>query len=272
MAWRSSGSTNAELVDNLVRGSLLQSPRVIEAFKRVDRRFYVQDKYEAYQDSPSYIGYGATISAPHMHAHAVENLEPFLKPGANVLDVGSGSGYLCGILHSLVQPGGTVLGIDHLDGLVTMARRNLANDPSTAPALCDNQDSPVDPKVPGSKTMQVIKADGRMGAPEEFLPHGGWQAIHVGAAAPHLPQPLIDQVRFFRFTISPHHKLVANLLRSVPELASPGRMFIPVGSALQAIWQIDKDAEGNVTEKELFGVSYVPLTDAQEQYPEYGSP
>lgn len=56
MAWRCSGSTNAELVDNLVRGSLLQTPRVIEAFKRVDRRFYVQDKYEAYQDSPSYIG------------------------------------------------------------------------------------------------------------------------------------------------------------------------------------------------------------------------
>ncbi|BGO91346.1 hypothetical protein NBRC10512_007086 [Rhodotorula toruloides] len=248
MAWRCSGSTNAELVDNLVRGSLLQTPRVIEAFKRVDRRFYVQDKYEAYRDSPSYIGYGATISAPHMHAHAVEILEPFLKPGANVLDVGSGSGYLCGIFHSLVQPGGTVLGIDHLDGLVTMARRNLMNDPSTAPALCDDQDSPVDPKVPNSKTMQVIKADGRMGAPKEFLPHGGWQAIHVGAAAPHLPQPLIDQ------------------------LASPGRMFIPVGSALQAVWQIDKDAEGNVTKKKLFGVSYVPLTDAQEQYPENGSP
>lgn len=49
-------------------------------------------------------------------------------------------------------------------------------------------------------------------------------------------------------------------------------MFIPVGSALQAIWQIDKDAEGNVTKKKLFGVSYVPLTDAQEQYPENGSP
>lgn len=157
---------------------------------------------------------------------AVENLEPFLKPGANVLDVGehallshrvtrgacralfcvrarrlddlpkltlslslagSGSGYLCGIFHSLVQPGGTVLGIDHLDGLVTMARRNLANDPSTAPALCDDQDSPVDPKVPNSKTMQVIKADGRMGAPKEFLPHGGWQVSWTLAAMGQTP-------------------------------------------------------------------------------------
>lgn len=28
------------------------------------------------------------ISAPHMHAAAVENLEPFLKVGAKVLDIG----------------------------------------------------------------------------------------------------------------------------------------------------------------------------------------
>ena len=43
------------------------------------------------------IGFGATISAPHMHAHAAENLLNFLpkadfKRGA-ILDVGSGSGY-----------------------------------------------------------------------------------------------------------------------------------------------------------------------------------
>lgn len=61
--------------------------RVVEAFKRVDRKYYVVDKGDAYLDSPSYIGsaflpfslpraklisssysHGATISAPHMHA------------------------------------------------------------------------------------------------------------------------------------------------------------------------------------------------------------
>jgi protein-L-isoaspartate O-methyltransferase len=43
------------------------------------------------------IGYNATISAPHMHAYAAENLLPLLPttsaPGGAVLDVGSGSGY-----------------------------------------------------------------------------------------------------------------------------------------------------------------------------------
>lgn len=61
-----------------------------------------------------------------------------------------------------------------------------------------------------------------------------YNAIHVGAAAPILPQELVDQ------------------------LAKPGRMFIPVdddeGWGGQAIWQVDKDAEGNVNKQRLFGV------------------
>jgi hypothetical protein len=44
------------------------------------------------QDCPVPIGYGQTISAPHMHATCLELLEPQLRPGARVLDVGSGSG------------------------------------------------------------------------------------------------------------------------------------------------------------------------------------
>ena len=59
---------------------------------------------------------------------------------------------------------------------------------------------------------------------------GPYDAIHVGAAAPTLPQPLIDQ------------------------LASPGCMFIPVGQHIQQILQVKKDADGNVTKTELMGV------------------
>lgn len=57
-----------------------------------------------------------------------------------------------------------------------------------------------------------------------------YDAIHVGAAAPTLPGPLVDQ------------------------LASPGRMFIPVGTDSQVILQVDKDEQGNVTKKELMDV------------------
>lgn len=38
-----------------------------------------------YMDCPQPIGYGATISAPHMHAHAAEVLKDKIKHGAKVL-------------------------------------------------------------------------------------------------------------------------------------------------------------------------------------------
>lgn len=59
-------------------------------------------------DSPQVIGYGATISAPHMHAAALKELEPFIlqKPLVKILDVGSGSGYLTACLSELARADG----------------------------------------------------------------------------------------------------------------------------------------------------------------------
>jgi protein-L-isoaspartate O-methyltransferase len=80
---------------------------------------------------------------------------------------------------------------------------------------------------------------------------GPYDAIHVGAAAPTLPQPLVDQ------------------------LAKPGRMFIPVGTNTQAIIQVDKDDKGEVMMKEIMGVmvrhlpsseSYLEADEAMSQY------
>lgn len=59
---------------------------------------------------------------------------------------------------------------------------------------------------------------------------GPYDAIHVGAASDRLPESLVDQLK------------------------SPGRMFIPVGTYNQAVWQVEKDAKGKVTKKELMDV------------------
>jgi len=63
-----------------------------------------------------------------------------------------------------------------------------------------------------------------------YPPKGPYDAIHVGAAAPTIPPALVEQ------------------------LASPGRMIIPVGTYSQRLMQIDKDAQGMVTQRDLFGV------------------
>ncbi|KAI0941920.1 hypothetical protein AcW1_009725 [Taiwanofungus camphoratus] len=201
----------------------------MQAMSKVDRANYVRYKGDAYEDSPQTIGHGATISAPHMHAHALENLLPFIRPGVRVLDVGSGSGYLCAVLYHLASDPtagatGTVVGIEHIPELVEWSMENMRRD-GLGPALDDGH-------------VKMIAGDGRQG----FANAGPYDAIHVGAAAPTLPAALVEQ------------------------LARPGRMFIPVGTKMQQIIQVDKDANGNVTEQELFDVMYVPLTDRDKQY------
>ena len=122
MAWRSHGTSNATLIDSLRRNSLITSPRVATAMLSTDRAHF--SPAEPYQDRPQSIGHAATISAPHMHANAAESLLPFLNPGARVLDVGSGSGYLTCVLAALVMPGGTVVGVEHIEALREMGEGN----------------------------------------------------------------------------------------------------------------------------------------------------
>lgn len=64
MSWRCSGSTNEELVNNLKKNEIVTSEKVFNVMKSVDRGKYT--KYNAYKDAPQTIGYGVTISAPHM--------------------------------------------------------------------------------------------------------------------------------------------------------------------------------------------------------------
>jgi protein-L-isoaspartate(D-aspartate) O-methyltransferase len=96
-----------------------------------------------------------------MHAYAIDHLLPFLRPGAKVLDIGSGSGYLCAVLHHLVtsyaedQPEkvaipGKVIGIEHIPELVDWSLQNLKQDDRTRRAVEDKQ-------------IEIHAGDGRLG-------------------------------------------------------------------------------------------------------------
>ncbi|CAJ0938610.1 unnamed protein product [Ranitomeya imitator] len=92
MAWKSGGASHSELVGNLRKNAIIKSDKVYEVMLATDRKHYA--KCNPYMDSPQSIGYQATISAPHMHAYALELLHDQLHDGAKALDVGSGSGIL----------------------------------------------------------------------------------------------------------------------------------------------------------------------------------
>jgi protein-L-isoaspartate(D-aspartate) O-methyltransferase len=80
--------------------------------KQVDRADFIANN--PYMDSPQSISYNATISAPHMHCHALECLRDYLTPGSHALDVGFGSGYLTVAMSKMMNDSGTVVGIEHI--------------------------------------------------------------------------------------------------------------------------------------------------------------
>ncbi|CAI5503392.1 unnamed protein product [Closterium sp. Naga37s-1] len=177
MSWTCHGDSNAEMVDKLLRSGIVQSERIAEAMKQIDRADYVLTKSTAYDDSPQPIGFNVTISAPHMHGYCLAFLENHLQPGNRVLDVGSGSGYLTAVMALLVGPTGRAVDVEHIPELVERSR--AAVKAGRAAELMDGGQ------------LSIHEADGRDGYPEA----GPYDAIHVGAAAAELPQALVDQLK-----------------------------------------------------------------------------
>ncbi|XP_069574292.1 l-isoaspartyl protein carboxyl methyltransferase, like isoform X1 [Brachyistius frenatus] len=174
MAWMSSDKTHPELVSRLRDRGVIRSDRVFDAMLATDRRLY--STVYPYVDSPQSIGYRATISAPHMHAHALELLSDKLTEGASVLDVGSGSAYLTACFARMTGLNGRVVGIEHIDELVQMSKRNVQAD---------------DPELLSSGRIRLVVGDGRLGYPDG----APYDAIHVGAAAATVPRALLEQLK-----------------------------------------------------------------------------
>ena len=91
------------LIEKMIGTGVLKTPRIIEAFRRVDRRAFVPKEYQdkAYIDEPLSLGFGSTISQPSTVAFMLELLAP--APGENILDIGSGSGWQTALLAHIVS-------------------------------------------------------------------------------------------------------------------------------------------------------------------------
>ncbi len=195
------------MVDEQLIPRGITDPAVLAAFRSVPRERFIDPQYQklAYIDAPLTIGEGQTISQPFTVAMMTQLLE--LKTTDRVLEVGTGSGYQAAILAEIVKDG-QVFTIERFANLATKAE-----------------------KVLDYKNVKVSVGDGTRGLPDE----APFDAIIVTAAAPEIPQPLIDQ------------------------LALGGRLVMPVGGDWhQEMIRIRKEKEG--IKKERFGgYRFVPL-------------
>lgn len=160
------------MIFSCTENGIIKIDSVAETMLQTDRKYYCP--LNSYLDAPQSIGYEVTISAPHMHAFALELLADKLVPGARVLDVGSGSGYLTACFARMIGDG-VVVGVEHQSALAKMGAANIRKD---------------DASLLDSGRVKIIEGDGRLGC-KEFAPY---DAIHVGAAAPNKPEELINQL------------------------------------------------------------------------------
>jgi len=186
----------------------IRDERVLNAMARVPRHEFVPPEHrdEAYEDHPIAIGEGQTISQPFVVAAMLEALA--LQPEDVVLEVGTGSGYETAVLAELVR---TVFSIERIANLAERARTVLER--------------------LGYSNATVVHGDGSMGLPEA----APFDAIVVSAAAPHVPRPLMDQLR------------------------DGGCLVIPVGSGFAQELQLVRKIGNDSNVLCLDGVRFVPL-------------
>lgn len=220
-----------ELIRQLIAEGFDLSTKITSVLESTDRKFFMPIEARPYEDRPQRIGYSTTISAPHMHAYTLKWLEPYLKPGIRVLDVGCGSGYLTLCLAKMINSG-QVFGLDHIEELINQAVENINN---SDPDLLNSE----------NLTIKMVHGDGRLGL-AEYAP---FDIVHVGASTAEIPKKLLEQ-------LAPQGVLIAPIG--------------PVSSN-QRITIVKKDQNGNLHYESSISVCYAPLTDRDKQCPAYYS-
>ncbi len=196
------------MVEHDLAGRGIRDQAVLTAMGTVPRERFVpaDQQHAAYDDCALPIGYGQTISQPYMVAFMVEKLH--IQPDNVVLEVGAGSGYQAAVMSRMCRH---VYAVEIVEPLAESARRTLA-------AL-------------GYDNVTIVCGDGTLGYP----PSAPYDRIIVAAAAPTIPQPLIDQ------------------------LAEGGRMVIPVGDRSIQRCQVCTKRDGKLQVSDSIGCVFVPL-------------
>jgi len=167
------------LVDEMIFSERLESPQIIDAFRVIDRKYFVPESFEnsIYVDAPLPIGNNQTISQPSTVAFMLEKLEP--EEGDKVLDIGSGSGWTTALLCHIVGEKGSVTGLERMDALVEQGEENLS-------------------KLQFGSHCRIQRAGEKLGLPGEQF-----DRILVSASADEIPEELFLQLKIGGILVIP---------------------------------------------------------------------
>jgi len=198
----------AEMVAYQLRARGITDERVLNAMAEMPRQVFVPpaQREMAYDDHAMSIGEGQTISQPYMVAVMLEALQT--TPESVALEIGAGSGYQAALLGKLCRK---VYAVELVEPLAKRAQRVI--------------------EELGIDNVEIVVGDGSRGLPE----HAPHDRIIVAAAAPEVPEPLVEQ------------------------LADGGRMVVPVGTRFsQQLVVCQRDGE-QVKCSHGIGCVFVPL-------------
>ena len=196
------------MVEGQIRRRGVTQEQVLHAMAAVRRHEFVPPSWihQAYADEPLPIGHGQTISQPYIVAAMVASLA--LTGSENVLEIGTGCGYQAAVLSLLARE------VHSVEILPELAR-------PTAERL----------QRLGYCNVHVHCGDGTLGWPE-FSPY---DAVLISAAAPAVPDPLLQQ------------------------LAEGGRLIAPVGGGDKQELQLIIKREGKLIVRQSGPCRFVPL-------------
>jgi len=155
------------MVEQQIRTWEVLDKAVLNALMHLQREHFVPaDCLElAYADTEIPLSHGQTMLPPRVDARLVNDLA--LTGTESVLEIGTGSGYLCALLALRARQ---VLSFEIHANVAQAAQRHLAQ--------------------AGITNAQVRAQDGAMGAPSE----GPFDAIVLGGSVSEVPQALLDQL------------------------------------------------------------------------------